>query len=338
MASRVRKICLIFFTSTSYDDVTPFEQAFIRLGFEVEIIRMPTIWITQLTIKKLNHLKTLINEKKLQGYFVLFSPLSAELFLKEPDLTISYSGYRSWLDPRRVRIIPHLWTPHKAPRLSDGLRWTAKPPLRVGFMGRDFMTSRLVNIALKAPKLLKKWLLRGPQLRYPPAIAWLNAVGLLPGTINAFVRVETIRAIEASRKRFFDGDLDIVVRQSFAGSEPELDEYANHLMRNTYILCPRGAENYSFRIYEALCHGRIPVIIDTDIMLPKEIDWHKVSILVPYESLGSIYDIILRDYNSRSASEFLERQERALAITAELQTMRWVSDLAHDVWSVLQDA
>jgi hypothetical protein len=53
----------------------------------------------------------------------------------------------------------------------------------------------------------------------------------------------------------------------------------------TYVVCPRGTENYSFRIYEALGRGKIPVIIDTDMVLPKEIDWDHLSIRIPYESL-----------------------------------------------------
>ena len=85
------------------------------------------------------------------------------------------------------------------------------------------------------------------------------------------------------------------LKESIQGSGVLFDEYSRHLERNTYVVCPRGTENYSFRIYEALNFGRIPVIIDTDIVLPQQIDWQQSAIVVPYGSLERIYDIILND-------------------------------------------
>jgi hypothetical protein len=105
------------------------------------------------------------------------------------------------------------------------------------------------------------------------------------------------------------------------------------LQRNTYIVCPRGTENYSFRIYEALNSGRIPVIIDTDIVLPEQIDWRRLAIVVPYDSLKRIYDIILNDYELRSTEEFLERQQKAFSTMLSLRTMSWVTDVADKLLS-----
>ena len=57
---------------------------------------------------------------------------------------------------------------------------------------------------------------------------------------------------------------------------------------------------------------------------------------VPYERLDKIYDVILRDYNSRSGPEFVARQQQAISIMAELRSMRWVRDLANEVESVIE--
>ena len=56
------------------------------------------------------------------------------------------------------------------------------------------------------------------------------------------------------------------------------------------VLCCRGAGNFSYRLYEVLSCGRIPVIIDTDILLPCDnvIDWNKFIITTP-ENIN--YDI-----------------------------------------------
>ena len=47
------------------------------------------------------------------------------------------------------------------------------------------------------------------------------------------------------------------------------------LQRNIFSFCPRGRGNYSIRFYETLREGRIPVMVDTDQVLPCEdiIDW-----------------------------------------------------------------
>ncbi|WP_158858584.1 hypothetical protein [Lunatibacter salilacus] len=37
---------------------------------------------------------------------------------------------------------------------------------------------------------------------------------------------------------------------------------------NAFILAPRGKGNFSMRFYQALSAGRIPVMVDTDSMLP----------------------------------------------------------------------
>ncbi len=65
MNDSVRKICLIFMSSESFDCLTVFEQAFIELGFEVEAIRIPNFWLGQLYPKDLNRLETADKCKKI---------------------------------------------------------------------------------------------------------------------------------------------------------------------------------------------------------------------------------------------------------------------------------
>ena len=54
-------------------------------------------------------------------------------------------------------------------------------------------------------------------------------------------------------------------------------QYYTNLSNNRYTLCIRGEGNFSFRFYEALSFGRIPILIDTDNDLPFNniIDWSK---------------------------------------------------------------
>jgi len=326
----VRKVCLIFFVTEIFDSSVPFERAFIEAGFEVEVVRVPNIWLPDLTRRYINDLEAVIRKKKSQGYFVIFCPQSTELFLKEPHLTITYSAYRSWFDAARIRVIPHVWTPVKPPDSLEWIRWADKPRLRIGFMGRSYGTSRLVKVLMKSPMMFKQWLLKGNHLRRPEIIALLNNVKPFT-TFNAFPRMETIETLIAKKQYYEEIELDITPRHSFERLEQHYRDYTSHLEYCTYVVCPRGIENYSYRIYEALNRGRIPVIIDTDVVLPKEIDWDQVSIRVPYESLDRIYDMILHDYHSRSDTDFIARQERAFATMAELQAMGWIRNLVGEL-------
>jgi hypothetical protein len=65
-------------------------------------------------------------------------------------------------------------------------------------------------------------------------------------------------------------------------------EYAQNLAASDYVLCCRGSGNYSYRLYETLCMGRIPIFINTDCILPAEsaIDWRRSCVWVDESELG----------------------------------------------------
>jgi hypothetical protein len=324
---KARKICLVYLADGSLDYLPALERALKESGFDVETNKIPSLWLfSRNYVKKL---KSLLNEKS-QDQFLIFVPQTTELFLKEPDFTLIYSAYRSWFDHTKMRVVPHFWTPVDPPKSIQNLRWTSKPPLKIGFMGRSYANSRLSNVILKLPKQLKQWILRGRYLQHVNLIALMNDYGFPFKTISAFSRIETMEMLREKREKY-KLNLDLLEKGPFDGSEREKRDYVKHLERNTYIICPRGTENYSFRVYEALARGRIPVIIDTDVVLPKEIVWDDVSIKVPYESLDKIYDIIVCDYESRSAADFMARQQKAFSLMAELRSMEWVKGLANEL-------
>lgn len=81
------------------------------------------------------------------------------------------------------------------------------------------------------------------------------------------------------------------------------EDYIENLKRNDFFPCVRGGGNYSLRIYEVLCLGKIPVLIDTDSVLPfpNQIDWSSHLIIVPSEKLFRISKLLsseLRDLNN----------------------------------------
>ena len=70
--------------------------------------------------------------------------------------------------------------------------------------------------------------------------------------------------------------------------------YSEIMTRNIFSLCPRGKGNYSLRFYETLRAGRIPVLLDTEMVLPCEdrIDWHDAIVCkkTPKELMKTILD------------------------------------------------
>ena len=75
------------------------------------------------------------------------------------------------------------------------------------------------------------------------------------------------------------------------------ERFFNNLQNNIFILCPRGCGNFSYRFYETMCYGRIPIFINTDCVLPFEnlIDYKKEIVFVEESELSNINDII-KDY------------------------------------------
>jgi len=67
-------------------------------------------------------------------------------------------------------------------------------------------------------------------------------------------------------------------------------EFLQNMIGSDYVFCCRGAGNFSYRLYEALCCGRIPVFIDTDCVLPYDfmIDWKKYFVWVDQSELPLI--------------------------------------------------
>ena len=109
---------------------------------------------------------------------------------------------------------------------------------------------------------------------------------------------------------------NIKVRDSFAvgtigGKEKARIEYINNIVDSDYTLCYRGAANYSLRLYETLCLGRIPLFINTDCVLPVEadIDWTGIAIWVEDNELDILDKKIMEFHHSMTNSQFREKQK-----------------------------
>ena len=90
-------------------------------------------------------------------------------------------------------------------------------------------------------------------------------------------------------------------------------EYVENIAESDYVLCARGIGNFSYRLYETLSMGRIPIFIDTDCVLPLDfdIDWRDYCVWVDAGDVDRIGDRVLEFHESLSDAEFEERQRAA---------------------------
>ena len=119
------------------------------------------------------------------------------------------------------------------------------------------------------------------------------------------------------------------IRRGSVGVQPGVEgnqrqEFLDNLLRNSYALCVRGTDNFSWRFYEALSLGKIPVLIDTGCLLPMEdeLNWDNFILKVPATELSELPEGLLAWHSSFSDRAFRELQRDLRSI---FERMRFVN-------------
>ncbi len=89
------------------------------------------------------------------------------------------------------------------------------------------------------------------------------------------------------------------------------EEYAANLISSLYAIATRGGGNFSYRLFEILSCGRIPVFINTDSILPFDsiINWKEHLVWVEEHELHKIDQIVLNFHKSKIPEELIKIQE-----------------------------
>jgi hypothetical protein len=146
--------------------------------------------------------------------------------------------------------------------------------------------------------------------------AALRRLGRLPDGHRA--RTRAVRALARDARI----DANFVVRDDFwagaiPGGVPDAAalnrvrrEYVRNMVESDYVLCARGDGNFSYRLYETLSCGRIPVFVDTDCVLPLEsaIRWRDHCVWVDERELDRIGEIVSEFHERLSDDEFEDLQ------------------------------
>lgn len=134
---------------------------------------------------------------------------------------------------------------------------------------------------------------------------------------DVFVRARSLEALA----RQDAVATNVVVRSETGGGAffPELDrrlwervrrEYVDNAIASDYILCARGVGNWSYRLYETLSLGRIPVFVDTDCVLPYDflVKWRDYVVWVGRRDVSRIGEKVAAFHERLSESDFVELQ------------------------------
>jgi hypothetical protein len=229
-------------------------------------------------------------------------------FYRDPDLALPFRNALVFRTSTRKQFgrlnewgmpafIDHLnvpdadtWQPrswHINPTISF---WGQSAPLRMSLYQRG---RGLINDLLKMADL--PWQLSG----------W---------TTNYRLRRKALISLQQGAKAG-QLNLDMDIQPAGARQISNYELYQRQLLNSDYVLCVAGHGNYSFRLYEVMRAGRIPIIVDTDQLLPctNEIDWQQVGLWLKPEELGQLSAKLLAYHQSlRPLFEYRQQQNRDL--------------------------
>lgn len=130
---------------------------------------------------------------------------------------------------------------------------------------------------------------------------------------SAFERATLLRYFEKSP--FIK--TNVIYRQHYRGGaqtdsqrEQTTLEYYSNIATSDYILCLRGAGNFSVRFYETLMMGKIPIFVNTDCLLPFEdkINWKQHVVWVEWKERENIAQIVSDFHQKINNDDFKQMQ------------------------------
>ncbi len=130
---------------------------------------------------------------------------------------------------------------------------------------------------------------------------------------SAFQRSKLLSTLEKSDKI----QCNFIYREHYRGgaiTEEERTattlEYYNNILESDYVLCIRGAGNFSVRFYETLMMGKIPIFVNTDCLLPFEdkINWKNHVVWIEWKERKNMAQIVTDFHANLSANEFVHLQ------------------------------
>jgi hypothetical protein len=209
-------------------------------------------------------------------------------------------GMSSYLRSRERTIATPAWLYDLGAKVSP----LPKPPVpTIGFVGDTQYVGRITSLfrALPLPDFMVGWMACSPSVNrgLPQRLRKPIAQRVRQKTINAARRAGNLKISFIERSGcYFEATPEAKNRAR--------SEYIQNIQDNAYTLCMRGLENYSYRLYETMSAGRIPIIIDTNMRLPDigSMKWEEFSVIIPYSEVHRIGDIVQAFHDRISEDDF----------------------------------
>lgn len=116
-----------------------------------------------------------------------------------------------------------------------------------------------------------------------------NIFASFVGSFTHPIRHELYNICKNQPNYYFSGqNWNSVVQKS------KLNEHIEITSKSKFCLCPRGYGNTSFRLYEAMQLGAVPVYISNDFFLPwsDELDWNEFCVIIDSKNLHDVPSIL----------------------------------------------
>jgi len=135
--------------------------------------------------------------------------------------------------------------------------------------------------------------------------------------------------LQGFRKNDAMNDYFIFRKKYQAGAKTDSEKkettlaFYNNIKHTQYLLCFRGAGNFSVRLYETLAMGRIPIFVNTDCILPlsDKVDWKKHMVWVEYKDRHKIVEKVLEFHQQFDENTFKNLQEQNRLLWEEKLTL-----------------
>ncbi len=136
---------------------------------------------------------------------------------------------------------------------------------------------------------------------------------------GVFFRREAIRLLRSSdavEANFIERPTFSASAHTMSGAPEDLRrEFAENLLSSDYGLCIKGDANASVRLFETMALGRIPVILDTEMVLPfaDVVDYTTFAFIVDFRNIKRLPELLAEFHTNLEDGEFVAMQECARA-------------------------
>ena len=134
---------------------------------------------------------------------------------------------------------------------------------------------------------------------------------------NTGKRQSTINAISSCKNIVSNFDTKLTFWGGNPHNEKIIDDFKNNILESHFTICNRGVGNFSMRFYQVMSLGRIPVLIDSDMIFPfeNEINWNDLIITAKNEI--ELISKIESFWNHKSNEEIVELQLKCKKVFQE---------------------